>query len=229
MKAGGSAQEEQGKIGASGAGAPHALLNASRPRSVATTQRMLTVAEALLRKHGNKFTLSEVAKAGRMSMASIYARYPSKEDLILAIQDRVIGSMEAEIREGLDQIHREAGDARWTIVRLVDVYSEAQRRKAELIRNIYIASQDDPRLHARGVKSFEELILSAQRTIMRHESSAQPQANLDNVHMALIIFLHALSSYVGFSHTVDPIDLQQWERFKQLNADLILRSLRATA
>lgn len=54
-------------------------------RSRASYERMLAAAEKLMVKRGNDdFTLTEVAKAGKVSIGSIYLRFDSKDDLIRA-------------------------------------------------------------------------------------------------------------------------------------------------
>src|SRR5439155_8476116 len=55
-------------------------------RSRASFERMLEAAEKLLVERGSdEFTLSDVSKAGKVSIGSIYCRFDSKDDLIRAV------------------------------------------------------------------------------------------------------------------------------------------------
>lgn len=189
------------------------------PRSVATTERILGSAESLLRKHGERFTLGDVATVGRVSMASIYARYPSKAHLVREVQGRVLGSLTATIRDGLVALESEGGDLDWRVSRVVDVYSEAHLARAALIRAFHSVAREDSSLRDRGVATVTELVALATRTLGGDQSRSPQSAR----RLSLIVqaFLHALSNYLGFGHHAAADAENDWLAFKETMARMV--------
>jgi AcrR family transcriptional regulator len=64
-----------------------------------TKQKLMDSAFRLFAKKGTEFSLSEVAKEVGIQKASIYAHFPSKQDLLYAVIDREISQYFFEIYE----------------------------------------------------------------------------------------------------------------------------------
>lgn len=185
------------------------------PRSVATTERILAAAELLLRKHGEKFTLGDVASAGRVSMASIYGRYPSKVHLVREVQARVLDGLTATIRNGLLQIESEGGDLEWRTARVIDIYAEAHRARAAIIRAFHAAAREDTALRARGVTTVAELVELATGALRGCGPVGEPSLDEATLRMIIQVFLHALSNYLGFGHHGAADGEAEWLAFKE--------------
>jgi AcrR family transcriptional regulator len=66
-------------------------------RSRASYERMLNAAEKLLISRGSDdFTLTDVSKAGKVSIGSIYCRFDSKDELIHTVHNQVMDRLLAE-------------------------------------------------------------------------------------------------------------------------------------
>lgn len=203
---------------------------ASRPvrqpgsRSIATTERILASAEALLRKHGEKFTLGDVAAAGRVSMASIYSRYPSKVHLIQEVQRRVLRGLTDQIAEGLHQIAGEGGDLEWRATRIVDIYAESHRARASIIRAFHSVARGDSSLRVRGVETVQALVEAATAGLLGSAGAEVGEAAMARLRMIAQTLLHALASYLGFGYSAGSEG--DWLAFKETLARMVYLSAR---
>lgn len=72
-----------------------------RPRDPSTDERILTAAATLLRQKGfQQMTVDEVAAEANVGKASIYRRWPSKEDLAVAAMHRLYAIEIPEVDTG---------------------------------------------------------------------------------------------------------------------------------
>lgn len=196
------------------------------PRSIATTERILASAEALLRKHGEKFTLGDVAAAGRVSMASIYSRYPSKVHLIQEVQLRVLRGLTEQITEGLRQIASEGGDAEWRATRLVDIYAEAHMARASIIRAFHSVAREDFSLRVRGIETLQALVEAGTAALLGDDITGVCEPAMGRFQMILQTFLHALASYLGFGYSAGNDGEGDWLAFKETLARMVFLSAR---
>src|SRR3954466_11107995 len=104
---------------------PEALRPPLQNRSRESLERVLEAGQKLLEEEGFEgFTLQEVSRRAKVSIGSIYARAPSKEELILAIYDREMERIGAE-REGFAAPpHREGLTSRELVETLVREMAE---------------------------------------------------------------------------------------------------------
>lgn len=212
--------------GADGFAAKPATSRPPGPRSIATTERILTSAEILLRKDGERFTLGDVASAARVSMASIYSRYPSKLHLIREVQARVLGGLLAQVRDGLEQIISEGGDLEWRATRVVDVYAESHAVRASVIRAFYSVARDDLALRAKGVETVKALVDSAVVGLMGGAPGSADSAGPVHLRVIARTFLHALASYLGFGYGTSNDDEADWLTFKATLARMVYLAAR---
>ena len=96
-------------------------------RSRASYERMLVAAEKLMVKRGDDdFTLTEVAKTGKVSIGSIYLRFASKDDLIRAVHVRVLARIDEDQRTMLADVRERSG----TLDEYSRCFVEAKRSRA---------------------------------------------------------------------------------------------------
>lgn len=195
------------------------LTNAMKPpkkpsaRSIATTERILVSAEALMSRLGGKFTLGDVAASAHVSMASIYSRYPSKDHLVREVQARVLDGLIAQIATDLAPVADEAGNLEWRTTRVTDIYAEAHRSRAAIIRALYSFGGDDPPMKQKAFTTAQELTRLGINGIVGPKIASLPPHMEADLRMILQTFQHAVESVLGFSQaTASPhID---WSVFK---------------
>ena len=66
------------------------FLEPKQRRSQETLERIVDAAEALLLEHGDEFTMLDVCSASGVSTSSLYLRFKSRDDLLLALYERII-------------------------------------------------------------------------------------------------------------------------------------------
>ena len=72
-------------------------------RSQKTLERILDAAEALILETGSAaFTVAEVARRGRSSIGSLYARFSGKDALLRSVFERFVEQAEATVTSALD-------------------------------------------------------------------------------------------------------------------------------
>ena len=137
-------------------------------RSRESLERLLEAAEEQIRLNGvEALTISGVVNSVGLSVGAFYARFPDKNALLLAVQDRFHNRLEPRIRE---QMIAEAGPCT-TLADAVDAAIDVLIRNVvgerELSRGFMSLSVADPVLRARGElvnrqrrETFSEILLA---------------------------------------------------------------------
>lgn len=182
-------------------------------------------AEALLCRLGGKFTLGDVAASAHVSMASIYGRYPSKDHLVREVQARVLDGLTAQIAADLVAVGSEAGNLEWRATRVVDIFAEAHRSRAAIIRAFYSFAREDFPLQRKGFETAQEVVRLGTAAILGpHRQSPNADAET-GLQMILQTFQHAIVSYLGFGHgTVSPDS--DWLAFKVTSGRMVYLAAR---
>lgn len=197
-------------------------------RSVDSTQRMLAVAETLLSRHGERFTLNEVARTGKISMSSLYARFESKEALVRAVQARVLAEMAREIVEGLERIAAQDGSLRWTLDRVVELHADAHRQRAHLIGTFRLASRYDPKLRAVGVAFFANLRALASEVILGHREGIAAPGAKGTVENIVGVMLYSILAHLGSGDDQDIPEKQSWSDLQNCLGRMMYTALTST-
>lgn len=177
---------------------------------------MIAAAEQLLRERGNDdFTLQEVGKLGKVSIGSIYCRFDSKDDLIRAVQARVLEAVNAEQMRVIAETEKKAGNLRELVMLLVEGIADALRNHAELLRPMMLRATSDPIVAAAGKKSYAELADRVYDVMLayRHEIR-QPDPD-QAVQSAYRILYAAIARYLGFGSATSAAWEGDWEILKQ--------------
>lgn len=194
-------------------------------RSLATTERILVAAEALLSRLGAKFTLGDVAASAHVSMASIYSRYPSKDHLVREVQARVLDGLVAQVAADLVPLGSEAGGLEWRTTRMTDIYAEAHRSRSAIISSLYSFGTDDPSMKMKAFTTGQELTRLCLDAIHGPECEGLANDRRPALRMILKTFQHAVESVLGFGHgTSSPyID---WPEFKMTSSRMVYLAAR---
>jgi AcrR family transcriptional regulator len=185
-------------------------------RSQASFERMIAAAEALLKERGNDdFTLQEVGKRGKVSIGSIYCRFDSKDDLIRAVQARVLEAVNAEQLKVIDEAEARAENLRQLVKLLVEGTAEALRRHAELMRPMMLRATSDPIVAAAGKKSYAEVAGRVEGALLTHRGEIRQPHPERAVHSAYRVIYAAIARYLGFGSATGASWEGDWEELKQ--------------
>ena len=150
-------------------------------RSRATLERVLDAAESLFAERGEiGFNLPEVARRANVSVGTLYRRFAAKEDLLMAIFDRVRGQEDEARLSPWESVDWSAMPAREMTRRLATDISVILRERENLMRAIMarrlMVADDDPVVQhglqdvIRGAAQFERAILASGR-VVTHENT----------------------------------------------------------
>ena len=197
-------------------------------RSRASYERMLTAAEKLMVKRGNDdFTLTEVAKAGKVSIGSIYLRFDSKDDLIRAVHARVL----AEIGEEQEVMMRRIGDEARSLDdfsrMFVDAYAELLKRFSPVLRPIMFRAIYDQSISALGRSSAEKLTQEAEAQMLRYAAEFGRDDHARLVSNAFRMIYYTLARFLGLGSSPEAANQGNWEELKEDLAIMCAAFLRA--
>lgn len=186
---------------------------AKQDRSRASFERVLDAAESLLReKRYGDVTLSQVSKRARVSIGSIYGRVASKDDLLRALQVRVLSRIEMEHHAMVNGIRRRELPLAALMPTIVRELADFLRRHAAILSVFIERASFDPVIAAKGKHD----LLAAERDmelliLERRNEIAHP----DPEHAAHVCFLVAYASlarYLGLGNSSDVAGVGDWKR-----------------
>jgi AcrR family transcriptional regulator len=117
---------------------------------------LLAVTLRLLQEHGyDRLTVDEVASAARASKATVYRRWPSKAELVLAA-----------FIEGVHQVAvpPETGTLRGDLLRLGEVCCQETRQLASTIRAVMVEVSRNPALN----EVMQSQFIDQRKALIRH-------------------------------------------------------------
>lgn len=199
-------------------------------RSRASYERMLKSAEKLMIKRGNDdFTLTEVAKVGKVSIGSIYLRFDSKDDLIRAVHSRVL----AEIGEEQDALMQNISDRAVSLDEFtqlfVERYAELLKRYSPVLRPIMFRAIYDDSISALGRSSAEKLTEQAETQMLRYASEFARPDHARLVGNAFRMIYYTLARFLGLGSSPEAANQGNWEEIKEDLAIMCAAFLRAPA
>lgn len=196
---------------------PHRAARAPlQDRSKASLERMLATAETIMAERGSdEFTLNEVGKRGKVSIGSIYCRFESKEDLVRAVQERVLQRVDAELLSAIGAAQANTQNLQALIRELVEKVSESLRKFSDSMRPFMFRASTDPiiaaigkRSYARTSQAFQDAVL-AYRADIRH---TEPEHAAD---ASFRILYACLARYLGFGSSMDAAGEGNWTLLKR--------------
>ena len=197
-------------------------------RSRASFERMLATAEQLMIERGSDdFTLNDVAKVGKVSIGSIYCRFDSKDDLIHAVQARVLERVDIDMMARIAEARDGAADLDDVTHRLVENVAETLRRHQSVMRPLMLRASSDPVVAGVGKRSYEQTAQAVSAAILNYAGEIahpEPQRASD---AAFVILYAAIARYLGFGSSGDAAGQGDWGMLKQDLADMTSAFLKA--
>lgn len=164
----------------------------------------------------DEFTLVEVCKLGKVSMGSIYDKFETKDQLVLAVHQRMLAKVSSAQIEQLQKIARQSKNLNDLIPALIEVTAESLREFAPILRPMMLRSAADKTIELNGQDSYREVAtLAIEQILSRREEISHPdpdQAAAAAYAMAYAVFARFLG--LGSSEFHDN-DLMDWLELKR--------------
>ncbi len=185
-------------------------------RSRASFERMLVAAEELMAERGtDDFTLNEVGKRGKVSIGSIYCRFDSKDDLVRAVQGRVLERVNTEQLAMVARAREEESDLVALVERLVEEMAELLLRFADVMRPFMLRASTDPLIADTGKRRYAEVAEAVYAALLDHRAEIrQPDAERA-VRSAYRLLYSAVARYLGFGSTMGSAWDSDWAILKE--------------
>jgi AcrR family transcriptional regulator len=199
-------------------------------RSRASYERMLIAAEKLMVKRGDDdFTLTEVAKTGKVSIGSIYLRFDSKDDLIRAVHARVLARIDEDQRTMLAEVSEGSGGLDEYARRFVQAYAELLKSYGPVLRPIMFRAIHDDSMSAIGRSSAESLNVEVHKQLMAYSAEFGRPDHQRLVENAFRMIYCTLARYLGLGSSPESANEGNWEELKEDLAVMCPAFLRAKA
>ena len=191
-------------------------------RSRASFERMLVAAEELMAERGtDDFTLNDVGKRGKVSIGSIYCRFDSKDDLVRAVQVRVLDRVSSEQLRLIDEAREQAKDLDVLVEMLVEATAETLRRFAAVMRPFMLRATTDPVVATTGKHHYGLSADAVHNALLDHRDEIlQPDAERA-VRSAYRILYASIARYLGFGSAVGAAWEGDWVALKEDLARMI--------
>jgi len=191
-------------------------------RSRASFERMLKAAEELMAERGSvDFTLIEVGKRGKVSIGSIYCRFDSKDDLVRAVQARVLERVNVVQFEAIEKARAEASDLVALVEILVEGTAETLRRFADVLRPLMLRASTDPQVAEVGKARYGEVAAAVREALLEHRDEIrQPDAERA-VDSAYRILYGPIARHLGFGSSMEAAWEGDWTILKEDLARMI--------
>lgn len=198
-------------------------------RSRASYERMLASAENLLvQKANDDFTLNEVAKVGEVSIGSIYLRFDSKDDLIRAVQARVLARIDGEQTAMLAAVLRQAQGLDGFVAGFVEGLAELLVRHAPILRPIMLRATYDHAVSEAGKQSHDRFATEVFEAFLRYREAFGGSDHPRLVRSAYRMLYATLARYLGLGSSAESSGEGDWEELKVDLAIMCSAFLRAS-
>jgi AcrR family transcriptional regulator len=171
-------------------------------------ERILAAAGDAFAEHGLEVSMEEIARRAGVGPATLYRRFPSKQELLRAILEARLLELEPAIAAA------GAGDDPWQgLLAGMRALLEAQARNMDLVQLLAQAGELSQFKRELGQRVFEPL----GRLLSRAQAAGQVRSDLKASE------LHVLVRMVGTTawHTAHTATRPSWERYLTLLADAL--------
>lgn len=184
-------------------------------RSRASFERMMTAAEALLVERGSDtFTLTEVSKVGKVSIGSIYLRFKSKDELLQAVQGRVMERMENDHGKIIMRARSRGSSVETLVEALVHEVGEFLKSHAGILRPMMLRASSDEIVSQRGRRGYENLMGLVVEELQPHVAAVRHDDPLRAVRAAFNIAYAAFARELGLGSSNEQSNHSDWTRLK---------------
>jgi AcrR family transcriptional regulator len=185
-------------------------------RSQASFERMLAAAEKVMAARGDDdFALNDVAKAGKVSIGSIYCRFDSKDALIQAVQQRVSLRIQERQRSLVTRIALDTDSLAEFVTRLVDEFAECLREFAPIMRPMMQRATRDAVVSKFGKDSHAMVLADVTKAMLRYRSSIPHPDPERAVQSAFNIVFAAVARALSLGSTEESADGGSWKALKE--------------
>ena len=197
-------------------------------RSRASYERMLVAAEKLMIKRGNdEFTLTEVAKIGKVSIGSIYLRFDSKDDLIRAVHVRVLSRIHEDQQQMLNSVSEGVSSLDDYARNLIEAYAELLKEYSPVLRPIMFRAINDHSISTLGRRSAEQLSGEVHRGLLTYASEFGRPDHQRLVENVFRMIYCTLARYLGLGSSPEAASQGDWQELKEDLAIMCPAFLRA--
>jgi AcrR family transcriptional regulator len=138
-------------------------------RSRDSLERILKSAEALIRTKGfEALTVAEVVRRSQTSIGTFYARFRDKTALLHAVQERVHGREEMQMRDRVSKVDWGALSLEATVQELVDIKRAVTKGNGRLLEAFVVHGATDPAVRQRGYRYKASIENLEVEVLMRH-------------------------------------------------------------
>ena len=185
-------------------------------RSRASFERMLVAAEELMAERGtDDFTLNEIGKRGKVSIGSIYCRFDSKDDLVRAVQARVLERVnDKQLRKVADARASER-DLESLVERLVEDVAETLREFSAVMRPLMLRATTDPIVSTVGKQRYAEVAEAVKAALLDHRTEIKQPDPTRAVNSAFRILYATIARYLGFGSATEAAWKGDWRVLKE--------------
>ena len=162
-------------------------------RSIERVETILQTASRLISQHGvDGTTMSAVARASDMSLASLYRYFPNKSAIIHAIAQKHVERLDQVLRDRLPKLDFESG-----LDNLIDVYAHFYRHEPGY-KEIWSGVEAMPELQA---LDMQELYMNA-REVFRQSEFLLPDVDEDRRWLASMMLPRTCGNILRLSTTL---------------------------
>lgn len=148
------------------------MRTAKQDRSIATRERLLDAAAVLFEERGyDELTLAEVAARADVAVGSIYQRIGNKGDLLVAVYDRRLAAIRAEVDELLAPERFGAAEPAAAVAAAVEAIAALFARHGALLRVVIGQSTVQPALLRRASEHVRALGERFSRALLQHRAA----------------------------------------------------------
>jgi AcrR family transcriptional regulator len=138
-------------------------------RSRDSLERILRTAEGLIRTKGfEALTVAEVVRRSHTSIGTFYARFRDKTALLHALQDRVHGREEMQMRERVAKVDWDLLSLEETVYALVAIKRAVTKGNEKLLEAFVVHGATDPLVRQRGYQYKAAIESLEVDVLMRH-------------------------------------------------------------
>jgi AcrR family transcriptional regulator len=182
-------------------------------RSRQSFELMLEAAHEILSQEGlAALTLAEVSRRSGVSIGSIYCRVAGKEDLLRALQARVLEQMDVEFAGAVNKLRRKSLSLRELVPALVRELANFHRRHAPALAAFIELGNTDDVIEKVGKTHYAQIALDFRLLLLerRHEFiHRDPERAAD---ICFTVIYGTLARFLGLSGAADAVSEREWKR-----------------
>ncbi|WP_201643892.1 TetR/AcrR family transcriptional regulator [Paraburkholderia metrosideri] len=187
----------------------------SQGRSRASFERVLETATELLATRGYEgFTLQDVSVLSKASIGSIYGRVKGKDDLVRAVQIRVLQKADDEQIEMFNSLRSQHASLASLIPATIFATAEYLKSHGALFSAFMTRAPFDPVIASTGKMSFHKFLQGFKSLLLAHRDEIAAPDPHRSVETCFVVVYAALSRYLGLGMPSEMSGAGGWEDFK---------------